>query len=362
LVARILTCALLLLPAAAIAADPLVPRSSEREDRDRAARAALALAGAEARPTAAAVALAPPPRFATPATYAEGHKQAVVTGRPLVVYVSCPSRPVVGADVCETAATTFGDVKGPAVVVCVPQGDRLTVDSSHPCPVGAERVKAAVDEAAKKMGAAGPPKPMPAAPKPLDWQLRNAGCICGDSCQCAAGTCPGCCPVAAVTPATAPVVVGYQYQQQCVGGVCRVVAVPVYGQAAATPGVVVSRPFSSSPDSPVASAPSDGSDALAEVNAKRASRGLRPYLRDEGLTAAARACAQHRAAHLMFGHTANDFAFVPAGTRCDATGCAAYPASYGWLSCGIWDNYTRAGAAWAMGRDGKRYMHLYLGY
>src|SRR4051794_14785609 len=36
---------------------------------------------------------------------------------------------------------------------------------------------------------------------------------------------------------------------------------------------------------------SSGDDALAEVNAQRASRGLRPFIRDEGLTQAARACA-----------------------------------------------------------------------
>src|SRR5438874_4739618 len=40
-------------------------------------------------------------------------------------------------------------------------------------------------------------------------------------------------------------------------------------------------------------APAGGSDGdgLGEVNAKRAARGLRPFVRDEGLTQAARACA-----------------------------------------------------------------------
>jgi hypothetical protein len=100
--------------------------------------------------------------------------------------------------------------------------------------------------------------------------------------------------------------------------------------------------------------------ALAEVNAKRAARGLRPYAHDPGLTAAAQACAQFRANNFMFGHTSNDFAFVPAGTSCSSTGCAAYPASYGWMSCDVYDNYTFAGAAWAWGRDGKRYMHIFV--
>lgn len=528
MVARTLTaCVLLLLPAAVFAADPLVPRSSEREDRDRAARAALALASSSARPAATTPALAPAPRYAKPATYADGHKRAVIEQRPLVVFVSCPSRPVPGADVCETTATTFGNITGPAVVVCVPQGDRLTVDSSHPCPVGAEKVKAAVDDAAKKMGSPGPPKSMPAAPKPLDWQLRDArsgylpdialvsadaDCPCGLDCACDVGkacvcgaycSCPACptkptagarggsfvpdpfyrdlptgyawqatanghgiagpggawyvepspvhterlnagywyvpmpeannwprgywvspcwkdadckvtscdvrpvgqhglpttpgvaesmgnafhpnaspygqrrvitgcdrnaCPLPvsgavsgpSVPQAAAPQIVGYQYQQQCVGGVCRMVAVPVYGQAAATPGVVAQRPFSSSP---VASAPSDGSDALAEVNAKRASRGLRPYQFDAGLTQAARACAQHRADRLMFGHVMGgmgDFQFVPPGTRCDATGCAAYPPSMGFLACAVYDNYRYAGAATVIGRDGRAYHSLFV--
>jgi hypothetical protein len=101
-------------------------------------------------------------------------------------------------------------------------------------------------------------------------------------------------------------------------------------------------------------------DGLDEVNALRAARGLRPLVRDEGLTQAARGCAQFRAANLLFGHTANDFAFVPAGSFAHSAGCAAYPASDGWLSCCVYDNYTYGGAAWVTGRDGKRYMHLYV--
>jgi hypothetical protein len=101
-------------------------------------------------------------------------------------------------------------------------------------------------------------------------------------------------------------------------------------------------------------------DGLDEVNAKRAARGLRPFVRDEGLTMAARACAQFRAANGLFGHTANDFAFVPAGTFASSAGCAAYPASYGWMSCCVYDNYTYGGAAWVTGADGRRYMHLFV--
>jgi len=101
-------------------------------------------------------------------------------------------------------------------------------------------------------------------------------------------------------------------------------------------------------------------DGLDEVNAKRAARGLRPFIRDEGLAQGARACATFRAQHSLFGHTSNDFAFAPAGTSVTSTGCAAYPASYGWMSCCVYDNYTYAGAAWVTGRDGQRYMHLFV--
>jgi len=109
-------------------------------------------------------------------------------------------------------------------------------------------------------------------------------------------------------------------------------------------------------------APSNGleGDGLEEGNAKRAARGLRPFLRDEGLTRAARECAQFRANSGLFGHTSNDFAFVPAGSSASSTGCAAYPAGFGWMSCCTYDNYTYAGAAWATGRDGRRYMHLFV--
>jgi hypothetical protein len=103
-----------------------------------------------------------------------------------------------------------------------------------------------------------------------------------------------------------------------------------------------------------------GGDGLDEVNAKRAARGLRPFLRDEGLTQAAHACAAFRAQRGLFGHTANDFTFVPPGASAASAGCAAYPASYGWMSCCTYENYTYAGAAWVTGADGKRYMHLFV--
>ena len=51
-----------------------------------------------------------------------------------------------------------------------------------------------------------------------------------------------------------------------------------------------------------------GNDALAQVNAARAARGLKPFIKDADLTAGAINVADFRAARLMAGHTSNDFA------------------------------------------------------
>lgn len=101
-------------------------------------------------------------------------------------------------------------------------------------------------------------------------------------------------------------------------------------------------------------------DALDEVNAARAARGLPPFKRDAGLTTAAKNAASYRAARLIRGHTRNDFAFVPEGTTARAAGCAAWPKRDGWGACCTYERWTWAGAAWAEGRDGRRYMHLYV--
>lgn len=100
-------------------------------------------------------------------------------------------------------------------------------------------------------------------------------------------------------------------------------------------------------------------EALDEVNATRAARGLYPYVYDEGLTVAAKRLALTRATYLIEGHLANDFAAVPPGSYARSTGCAAWPPHLGWGSCCQYDTQFRyAGAAWHMGRDGRRYMHL----
>ncbi len=108
------------------------------------------------------------------------------------------------------------------------------------------------------------------------------------------------------------------------------------------------------------SLPGEAMDALDEVNAARAARGLRPLLKDEGLTAGAKAAARWRAERLTAGHAPNDFAFLPPGSMATSAGCAAAEPSWGWLSCCYLDNWTYAGAAWVMGSDGRRFMHLFV--
>lgn len=108
-----------------------------------------------------------------------------------------------------------------------------------------------------------------------------------------------------------------------------------------------------------------GSDALDEVNRHRIARGLRPFLPDPGLIRGAAAAAAYRAANLIAGHTANDFAFLPSGTSASAAGCGAWAAGTvttdgcTWGTCCTFENFTHAGAAWSLGADGKRYMHLF---
>ena len=136
---------------------------------------------------------------------------------------------------------------------------------------------------------------------------------------------------------------------------------PSYQQPTVVPGQYTSNyspTVTTASDSTAISAAAG--DGLDEVNAKRAARGLRPFVRDDSLTQAARACAGFRAERGLFGHTSNDFSFVPSGGAASSAGCAAYPASYGWMSCCVYDNYTYGGAAWVTGSDGRRYMHLFV--
>jgi uncharacterized protein YkwD len=142
----------------------------------------------------------------------------------------------------------------------------------------------------------------------------------------------------------------------------------VYSQAVASPTVYaptlgapsVAAPMGTMPEGSFGGAGS-GEDALAEVNATRAQRGLPPFLPDPMLNQAAQACAKQRAARGIDGHLPeSDFAYLPAGTTASAAGCAAWDAGSGWGSCCTYDHYTYAGAAWSMGNDGRRYMHLFV--
>ena len=104
-------------------------------------------------------------------------------------------------------------------------------------------------------------------------------------------------------------------------------------------------------------------DALHEVNAARAARGLPPFAHDPGLTAAAQSAANHRARFGIAGHVGGgmgDFGFLPPGTWADSAGCGAMEASWGWNTCCTYENYQFAGAAVSMGMDGRRYMHLFV--
>lgn len=101
-------------------------------------------------------------------------------------------------------------------------------------------------------------------------------------------------------------------------------------------------------------------DALDEVNALRKSSGLPPFIKDGGLTKAALEAARRRASRLLAGHLPEgDFRCLPDGVHAEAAGCAAWEPSWGWGSCCSHDNYKYAGAAWVMGSDGRRYMHLF---
>jgi hypothetical protein len=73
--------------------------------------------------------------------------------------------------------------------------------------------------------------------------------------------------------------------------------------------------------------------------------------------------ADHRARFRIAGHVTGgmgDFAFLPAGTRADSAGAGALEPSWGWGTCCTYEGYEAAGAAFAWGADGKRYMSLFV--
>lgn len=105
------------------------------------------------------------------------------------------------------------------------------------------------------------------------------------------------------------------------------------------------------------------SAALAEVNARRAERGLRPYVYDPALTEGARQAATYRARYRIRGHVTGgmgDFQFLPAGAQSQTAGCGALEPSWGFQTCAMYDRYTYAGAASVPGDDGLIYHHLFV--
>ena len=144
------------------------------------------------------------------------------------------------------------------------------------------------------------------------------------------------------------------------------IIVPAYVDAA---GVTVYRDWA--PGQPVpkvearpsAQAAPAQPDALDEVNAHRAARGLRPFVRDPGLMASAQELAQHRAAHRIQGHVSGgmgDFGFLRHGSSASSAGAGAWAPGTGWGTCCTYENYTYAGAGYAIGADGLRYMSLFV--
>jgi hypothetical protein len=102
-------------------------------------------------------------------------------------------------------------------------------------------------------------------------------------------------------------------------------------------------------------------DALDEVNAARAKRGLKPFVKDAGLTQAASSAAWQRSQRLIRGHLPeSDFAYLPKDVHAKAAGCGAWEPQDGWGACCTYEPYTYAGACWAKGRDGLRYMHIFV--
>lgn len=103
------------------------------------------------------------------------------------------------------------------------------------------------------------------------------------------------------------------------------------------------------------------SDAMDEVNAKRAQKGLRPLQKDPLLCQGAYECAKRRASRGIHGHLPeSDFSCLPSGAQASVGGAGALEDSWGWETC-AYDNpqYTVGGAAWVRGRDGLRYMSFF---
>lgn len=104
-------------------------------------------------------------------------------------------------------------------------------------------------------------------------------------------------------------------------------------------------------------------DILIVVNEQRSRRGLRPFLRDDGLTAGAWACARYRATYRIRGHVQGgmgDFQFLPAGCNASAAGAGALEPSWGFQACCVDSTAQYAGAASVAGNDGLVYHTIFV--
>ena len=102
-------------------------------------------------------------------------------------------------------------------------------------------------------------------------------------------------------------------------------------------------------------------DAMGEVNAKRAAKGLPPLIADPLLSQGAYECAKRRASRHIHGHLPeSDFSCLPAGAHATVGGAGALEDFWGWETC-AYDStqYTVGGAAWVRGSDGRRYMSFF---
>lgn len=176
----------------------------------------------------------------------------------------------------------------------------------------------------------------------------GGGCSGG---SCAGGNC-------SAMPAT-PMPVS-----NCPGDVCPAPSASVIAPAVDCPNGNCAASVPATPKSVTAAKPiAPASDPLAQVNARRAAAGLRPYVLDPGLQHAATACVQYRARLRIRGHVIGgmgDFQFVPAGTSASAAGADGAGATAEFATCAMYDGYTAAGAASAQDANGNWYHQLFV--
>lgn len=104
--------------------------------------------------------------------------------------------------------------------------------------------------------------------------------------------------------------------------------------------------------------PNTAVDAMSDLNKRRAMYGLPPMKTDPVLLQAAMNAASCRAALRCEGHLKNDYDASSVKYPQVVSGCGVYNMMF--LSCGSDDRKQFAGAAKALGSDGKWYCHLFV--